>query len=556
MRLALMHVLHWRRAISGMSRGEDQQDDGLGRAWIGVGVPILGLMFVVIMLAIAALAWNAREQDRAYAQASVRLMQGSTDGRAQLLTATALDYALWDSAYQNITESWNGDWVEANFYTTIADGMIIVSAEGVVRYRWFSEEYAAQTSEAQTAAVIAARQIPNVRRLLTAASAEDAVSRTMTVLDDRLVIVAVAAIAPENGAASTLLGRAADYLIVVDIVEPEKLSEVGAALDLGSLRFVANTGAVGEDEIQLPLADARDLGIGALQWRHARPGRAAFSRQIWPIILGLMCIGAIAIFIARMLVTRQMRIISGARAAEQASQAKSDFLTRVSHELRTPLNAVIGYAEMIEEDRASPESRGDARRIIEAARHLGHLINDIIDQSRLDSGRVRLVAEVLPVAGVLAEVQGLIAQQAKKAGVRLTVSSSPHADFAFADLVRIRQCLLNLIGNAIKFSPEGSQVSVSARRMETPNGPMIVFDVIDQGIGIAKSEIDAIFRPFGQANSSIGKSFGGSGLGLSIARDLAREMAGDITVVSEPGKGSTFSLRIPAATGRALKVVA
>ncbi|MBX9746229.1 MAG: hypothetical protein K2X34_04965 [Hyphomonadaceae bacterium] len=539
-----------------MSRGEDQQDDGLGRAWIGVGVPILGLMFVVIMLAIAALAWNAREQDRAYAQASVRLMQGSTDGRAQLLTATALDYALWDSAYQNITESWNGDWVEANFYTTIADGMIIVSAEGVVRYRWFSEEYAAQTSEAQTAAVIAARQIPNVRRLLTAASAEDAVSRTMTVLDDRLVIVAVAAIAPENGAASTLLGRAADYLIVVDIVEPEKLSEVGAALDLGSLRFVANTGAVGEDEIQLPLTDARDLGIGALQWRHARPGRAAFSRQIWPIILGLMCIGAIAIFIARMLVTRQMRIISGARAAEQASQAKSDFLTRVSHELRTPLNAVIGYAEMIEEDRASPESRGDARRIIEAARHLGHLINDIIDQSRLDSGRVRLVAEVLPVAGVLAEVQGLIAQQAKKAGVRLTVSSSPHADFAFADLVRIRQCLLNLIGNAIKFSPEGSQVSVSARRMETPNGPMIVFDVIDQGIGIAKSEIDAIFRPFGQANSSIGKSFGGSGLGLSIARDLAREMAGDITVVSEPGKGSTFSLRIPAATGRALKVVA
>jgi signal transduction histidine kinase len=140
---------------------------------------------------------------------------------------------------------------------------------------------------------------------------------------------------------------------------------------------------------------------------------------------------------------------------------------------------------------------------------------------------------------------------ARAGRVTLTASSDPIADYVFADHVRLRQCLLNIAGNAVKFSP-GGEVTLRAWR-QTGDQALVVFEVRDNGIGIAADEIGNIFRPFGQANVDIAKTYGGTGLGLSIARDLARGMGGDLTVVSAPGEGSTFSLSIPAATASALK---
>lgn len=535
-----------------MSRDEATSDDGLGRAWIGVGVPILGLIFIVIMLSIAMLAGFAREQDRAYAEATERLVAGSTDARGQALASVALDYANWDDAYQAVTVSWDQDWVEDNFYTSVADGMILFRADGVVRYTWFSEDYTDEAADAQSIGVVAARAIPNLRRLAAAASLQDTMTRTMTRLDGRLVIIGVAALTPEDNAARVQRPGGEDFLAIIDIVESDRLAEVGAALDLDGLHFTTATSGGDNDTLQHILTDPGGRVIGALRWRHAHPGPAAFSRQIWPVIIGLLCIGALAILVARLLVTRQMRTMSNARAALETSKSRSEFLTRVSHELRTPLNAIVGYAELIQEDTKSQESRGDADRILSAARHLSHLLNDIIDQSRIDSGRIKFSYEVLPVAGMLAEVQGLLGSSARAAGVHLNVSPSPLAGFVYADHVRMRQCLLNIIGNAIKFSPRGASVVVRTRLETAGAHKMVVIDVIDTGIGIDKSDLDHIFRPFGQASAGIGRSFGGAGLGLSIARDLAREMGGDVTAVSALGEGSTFSLFIPATASDAL----
>ncbi len=539
-------------ALRGMSRDEATSDDGVGRAWIGVGVPILGLIFIVIMLSIAMLAGFAKEQDRAYAEATDRLIAGSTDARGQALASVALDYANWDDAYQAVTVSWNQDWVENNFYTSVADGMILFRADGVVRYTWFSEDYTDEAADAQSVSVVAARAIPNLRRLAAAASPQGAVTRTMTRLDGRLVIIGVAALTPEDGAARVQRPGGEDFLAIIDIVESEKLAEVGAALDLDDLRFTTTTSGPDDDSLHHVLSDPSGRVIGALVWRHTHPGAAAFSRQIWPVIIGLLCIGALAILVARLLVTRQMRTMSNARAALETSKSRSEFLTRVSHELRTPLNAIIGYAELIQGDTTSKETRGDADRIVSAARHLSHLLNDIIDQSRIDSGRIKFSYEVLPVAGMLAEVQGLLGSSARAAGVQLNISPSALAGFVYADHVRTRQCLLNIIGNAIKFSPRGATVVVRTRLETTGAHKMVVVDVIDTGIGVDKSDLDHIFRPFGQASSGIGRSFGGAGLGLSISRDLAREMGGDVTVVSNLGEGSTFSLVIPATASGAL----
>ena len=232
--------------------------------------------------------------------------------------------------------------------------------------------------------------------------------------------------------------------------------------------------------------------------------------------------------------------MAGARSALEASRAKSEFLARVSHELRTPLNAIIGYGELVQEETDAPETREDAGRIISAARHLTQLINDIIDQSRIDAERIKFNAEVLPVAGIVAEVQGLMRPLAKAAGVTLHANADPAADCVFADHVRLRQCLLNLAGNAVKFSP-GGEVTLHAR-LAAGERPMVVFEMRDNGIGIAKptkwrTSSGRSVRPI----RAISRTYGGTGLGLSIARDLARGMGGDMTVESEPGEGSTFS---------------
>ena len=534
-----------------MSRDEAISDDGLGRAWIGVGVPILGLIFIVMMLAVATLAGFAKEQDRVYVEATQRLMAGSSDGRAQALAAVARDYAHWNDAYQNISVAWNPDWVEGNMYSTNADGMILFRAEGVVRYAWFNDDYQGEAADVQSAAIVAARAVPSLRSLSAAPLAEGAVVSTMTRVGGRLMIIGVAAVSPEQGAQARS-NRGADYLAIIDVVETDKLASVGAALDLADLRFIPGASTADQNHIQHTLSDASGRVIGALRWRHAHPGAVAFSRQIWPVIIGLLCIGALAILVARLLVTRQVRTMSSARSALETSKSRSEFLTRVSHELRTPLNAIIGYAELIQEDTKSQESRGDADRIVSAARHLSHLLNDIIDQSRIDSGRVKFSYEVLPVAGMLAEVQGILGSSARAAGVQLNISPSSLAGFVYADHVRTRQCLLNIIGNAIKFSPRGAAVVVRTRLETAGARNMVVIDVTDTGIGVHKDDLDHIFRPFGQANAGIGRSFGGAGLGLSIARDLAREMGGDVTVVSGVGEGSTFSLSIPATASGAL----
>jgi signal transduction histidine kinase len=213
---------------------------------------------------------------------------------------------------------------------------------------------------------------------------------------------------------------------------------------------------------------------------------------------------------------------------------------------------VIGYAELIQEDTDSPAANEDAQCIIDAARQLGVMLNDIIDQSRIDAGHMQLKPEVLPVAGMLAEIQGLMHPIARAAGVDVTISQEAVACYAYADHARLRQCLLNIVGNAVKFSQRGAAVRLRARLAREAERDVIVLEVRDTGIGIRAEEMPVIFRPFGQANGAIGAVYGGTGLGLSISRALARDMGGDISVVSAPGEGTTFYLRVPAATARAL----
>ena len=528
---------------------------GVRRAWIGVGAPIIGLVAVIIALAVFVFASFASDQDRAFERNSATLVQNGLVSRARMMGAVGLDYANWDAAFENISARWNQQWLDGNIYSRVADSLLLFRQSGAVRYRWTNETYEAHADEIAELVAEAGANLPNLRRLARNPTPGDTVAHTYARFGDSLLIIAVVPITREDNATRIAYNplRGYDYLAVVKVIDAEGFIQSGRSMSLEDFHFAAAEAPVARDMISLPVMAPGGANAGNLIWRNTHPGSAAFQHRIWPVVFALLCIGALTLWIARHLVVSQVGAMAGAEAALEASHVKSEFLAKVGHELRTPLNGIIGYAEIIQEETDSPTARSDADRILSAARHLNELLNDILDQSRLDAGRINVKREVLPVVGMVSEIQGLMRPSARTAGVTLTVQPSAAANYVVADHVRLRQCLLNLVGNAIKFAPRGN-VTIKTRLEERADGDLVVFDVTDDGIGVAKADQENLFKPFSQANAQIGEIYGGAGLGLSIARDLARAMGGDITVTSELGQGATFSLSVPVASPRALKV--
>jgi len=231
--------------------------------------------------------------------------------------------------------------------------------------------------------------------------------------------------------------------------------------------------------------------------------------------------------------------------AEEANSAKSQFLANMSHELRTPLNAIIGYSEMLEEETTElghPELTPDLRRIRTAGKHLLALINDILDLSKIEAGKTELYLETFDVAGMVEDVVTTVRPLVEKNANVLVVSAGAPGSM-HADLTKVRQMLLNLLSNACKFTEHGT-IRLEVER----DAGDISFRVRDSGIGMTDVQLSRLFEAFAQAESSTSKRYGGTGLGLAISRRFARLMGGDITVASEPGQGSTFTIRLPVET--------
>ncbi|NJR20105.1 MAG: PAS domain-containing protein [Hyphomonadaceae bacterium] len=227
--------------------------------------------------------------------------------------------------------------------------------------------------------------------------------------------------------------------------------------------------------------------------------------------------------------------------AEDANIAKSQFLANMSHELRTPLNAVIGYAEIIEEDLEIDglnQSVQDARKIRNAAKHLLALINEILDLSKIEAGKMELSPIETNLNALVDDVQSMTKTLADEKGNQLVLDMED-LGVAQVDDTKMRQCLFNLLSNACKFTKDGT-VRLQGRR----NGKMLEFLVQDTGIGISQTQMAKLFQPFMQADNSTTRKFGGTGLGLMITRELARLMGGDVTVTSIEGIGSTFVLTV------------
>jgi signal transduction histidine kinase len=233
------------------------------------------------------------------------------------------------------------------------------------------------------------------------------------------------------------------------------------------------------------------------------------------------------------------------RQLAEASQHKSQFLANMSHELRTPLNAIIGVSEMLREDaEAAKQDTEPLDRVLGAGRHLLALINDILDLSKIEAGRMELQLETFPLAPLIADVAKTIEPLAAKNANQVAVKCDGAIGTLHADQMRLRQALLNLMSNANKFTERGS-IAIDVRQGQEDGRDCVIIEVADTGIGMTPEQMGKLFQEFSQASAGTAAKYGGTGLGLAISKRFCQMMGGDITVESEPGRGSTFTIRLP-----------
>ncbi len=245
---------------------------------------------------------------------------------------------------------------------------------------------------------------------------------------------------------------------------------------------------------------------------------------------------------------RKNRELTGAKeTAEAASRAKSTFLANMSHELRTPLNAIIGYSDMLKEeleDHGHTAMIPDLTRIWSAGKHLLRLINDILDLSKIEAGKMSLVLESFNLAELVEDAVTSITPLATRTGNNVEVYCSDDLGMITADRTRVRQIFLNLLSNACKFT-EQDTITMTAHRVSKEDVHYVTIAVSDNGIGMTADQLKKLFQPFSQADESSTRQYEGTGLGLAISRRFCQMMGGDITVMSDYGKGSTFTILLP-----------
>jgi signal transduction histidine kinase len=280
-----------------------------------------------------------------------------------------------------------------------------------------------------------------------------------------------------------------------------------------------------------------DQVVGALVIRRKQPGE--FPKGTIHLLQTFAAQSVLAIQNARLIEYKN-------RQLQLASENKSQFVSSMSHELRTPLNAIIGLTEMMVTNAArfgTEKAQEPLKRVKNAGTHLLGLINQVLDLSKIEAGKLELNPTSVDLRPLIDEVVGTARQLAEQNKNRLVVDAPDNLGALTVDPMRLRQILLNLLSNACKFTKQG-EVKLRARKLVDGRG-WIELAVADSGIGMTAEQLGKLFQEFTQAEASTAQRFGGTGLGLAISRKLARMMGGDVTVTSEVGKGSVFTVRLP-----------
>ncbi len=314
-------------------------------------------------------------------------------------------------------------------------------------------------------------------------------------------------------------------------------------------------GKIVMDDIRAQMEQLRQFQLQQLADNRAQIQRQIYRANLTSLAAGIAGIGAglIAFWLTQIALRQQKRerLLNEAKLqAEHSNQEKTTFLANMSHEIRTPMNAILGFSELLQNDLHDPRQQQYLKSIRSSAASLLLLINDILDMSKIEAGAMELHPEPTDLREICDFVNTLFAESAAKKGLRLichVTDNLPHA--LLLDRIRLRQILINLVGNAVKFTDHGSvEVRVSWEKQIASSHVTLMIDVQDTGVGIPQNKLDAIFKPFVQAGAHLEKEKQGTGLGLSIVKRLTKIMGGTVTVASVMEQGSAFHLRFPDVT--------
>jgi PAS domain S-box-containing protein len=357
------------------------------------------------------------------------------------------------------------------------------------------------------------------------------------------------------------LDTLAEGLLVVDVDGNIVLanhafsSHVGVASEQLVGRLIGNFNwcdSSGSPLAQLPWLACFEQGIGTTGGHVSLPSatgkRHSFMVNCSPVMGGNNKVNGMLMSLSDITIIeeKEAELIEAKRFADQANQAKSDFLANMSHEIRTPMNAVLGFTELLRRGQIKDEkeARKHLNTIHSNGKHLLELINDILDLSKVEAGRLEVEKLSVQPHRIIAEVVQIMQVKAIEKGISLNfVCNGLVPPVVHTDAARLRQVVTNLVGNALKFTESG-QVSIVQRMVNEGNQAKLAFSIIDSGVGIPADKLDSIFEAFVQAETSTTRRFGGTGLGLSISKKFALALGGDITVKSEFGKGSSFTLTL------------
>jgi signal transduction histidine kinase len=513
--------------------------------YFGISWPILALVMLIALSGFFLLADIARDQDRAYEVNSQKLVEKSLETQAVSNHSLAVDYGVYTAAYKNVTLNFSQEWLLENYYTEIVSAIAVYrQTEGV---KFSIPNTAHEAIDAEVKAAIARFGASYLNQ---AGVAE--VSDSFVSLKGRLAVISTQLIRPEDQSSIKFpeAGRPVDHAVLVTIIGPKQIKSMTRAIGIEGMSYVngVTPSAVNEDRITLIIRDKGGNQLGWFEWPNLRPGSTAFTKRLMPIGLGLLLVAISTIMVVRVSVSAQMRALKVAKlAAEAANKTKSSFLANVSHELRTPLNAIIGYSEIIEEDcgfAGITQTQEDARKVTNSAQHLLGLINDLLDHSKIEAGKMDLNPTKVALAPIFVSVGEALQRHLTKNRSILVLNCDPDIGDAMLDGMRFKQCLLNLVSNAAKFTIDG-KITVSARSLDLEGTAFVRVTVKDTGIGMSPETVAKLFAPFVQADNETATRFGGTGLGLVITRALVEAMGGSVNVESVEGQGSTFTLLVP-----------
>jgi signal transduction histidine kinase/ActR/RegA family two-component response regulator len=513
------------------------------------------MVIAALALAIAVgglVAWSARVLDTVERQDEIRLAERRVARTLNQLREDVVSAAVWDDAYEAMDRR-DMAWLQINFGDYYADYM---RHEVTLAFDGAGEPvYASRKSEP----VAPSEEAPFVQAIapLVAAVRQESAARGPA--------VGLPAVVTRQG---VVLAKGEPYFVSVSTIlreTPDRMARSGGApvvasgvkvasfvpslaADLG-LREPELIGAgVSSSAPSVKLIDVGGRPVGALAWRAAKPGRELLMRAA-PALTFLLAVMMAALIgggwriyhLIAALAQNEAALDRSLHAAEAANAAKSQFLANMSHELRTPLNGIIAMSELLKVRQTDPRSQDMADTIIASSRTLEHVVNDILDVSKIEAGQMIFEMSAFDLGRLLHEVTDLHGAAAVAKGIRLEVVISPAASGRYeGDRNRVAQVLSNLLSNAVKFTDHGV-IRVHARR----NQAGLRIAVADTGVGFDRETARRIFQRFEQGDVSVSRKFGGTGLGLSISNSLVQMMGGRLTVRSTQHRGTCFIVGLP-----------